>query len=365
MLDNQMRKILLIFGTRPEAIKMASVIVELKQRKCFDVQVCYTGQHKELGEKVIEDFKIEIDHHLDVMKPQQALSALISRLLVELDQIITKVHPDLVMVQGDTSSAYCGALCAFFHKIPVCHIEAGLRSHNIYSPFPEELYRRIITLISSYHFAPTNSARTNLLSEGVQDKCVFVTGNTGIDALAHHINKEENEYNKGKRIILLTMHRRENIGVNMHNVLTAMKRILKEFTDVEIVIPVHPNPSVKRQVVDEVSLCNRINVLESLAPSKFYRLMNKAYLIVTDSGGIQEEATYLGKPTLVVRNETERNEGVLMGCLRIVGTDDNDVYTSCKELLEDNSLYNSLRKPSYIYGDGTASVKICEVLESL
>ena len=362
-----MKKIMLVFGTRPEAIKMCPLVLELKSRKHFEVSVCVTGQHKEMLEQVLERFQIVPDYNLEIMQKNQTLFDVTSRALLALRDVYTIEQPDLVLVHGDTTTSFVAALAAFYLQIPVGHVEAGLRTFDINSPFPEEFNRQATGIISKYHFAPTEDARQNLIREGKDSKNIYVTGNTSIDALKlmldanyHH---EYFDWLEDKRMILLTAHRRENLGQPLVNIFKAIVRITELFDDVKVIYPIHLNPVI-RQTANEILKNNdRIKLIEPLDVLNFHNFIARSYLILSDSGGIQEEAPALGKPVLVLRDTTERPEGVQAGTLKVIGTNEDDIVSACSELLSNDSLYQSMAEAKNPYGDGTASKQITDILE--
>ena len=362
-----MKKIMVVIGTRPEGIKMAPVINELKNRKKFNVIVCTTGQHKEMLQQVFEEFNIKPDYDLSIMQENQTLFSVTSSILLMIQQVLVKENPDLVMVHGDTSTSFVSALSAFYLKIPIAHIEAGLRTGDIYSPFPEEFNRQAISLIATYHFAPTNKAKQNLMDVLVKPENIFITGNTAIDAIKTTINEEfSNDLTKwisNSRLVLLTAHRRENLGAPMEHMFKAIKRIVNEHSDVKVIFPIHLNPKVRETAYKIFGSDDRIKIIEPLDVVQFHNLMNISYLILTDSGGIQEEAPSLGKPVLVMRDTTERPEGILAGTLKLVGTNEDTIYSAFKELLTQKKIYDKMSKSVNPYGDGYASKRIVDVLE--
>jgi len=365
-------KILFIFGTRPEAIKMAPLIYELKNNNVFHVKVCVTAQHREMLDQVLNFFKIKPDYDLNIMKPNQSLFTITSDILKSLEPVLEREKPDIIFVQGDTTTAFVGALAGFYKKIKVAHIEAGLRSHNKYSPFPEEINRVLVGHIADYHFAPTERAKENLYKENIKEN-VFVVGNTVIDALflgLDIIKKEgEEKYYKyfdfidfSKRIILVTGHRRESFGKPFENICYALNEIANEYKDVEIVYPVHLNPNVREPVNKILKGIKNIYLIEPLEYPYLIWLMNKAYLVLTDSGGIQEEAPSLGKPVLVMREVTERIEGIEAGTAKLVGTDKEKILNEAKTLIENKEEYNKIAKAVNPYGDGNSSIRIKNIL---
>ena len=374
-----MKKILIVFGTRPEAIKMAPLVQVLSNK--MNVRVCVTGQHRKMLDQVLELFKITSDYDLDIMKPGQDLFDVTSRVLLGMKRVLIDETPDIVLVHGDTTTAMATTLAAFYKQIPVGHVEAGLRTYNNFSPFPEEINRQIIGRLAKLHFVPTQNARQNLLKEYVDDKYIFVTGNTVIDALLNTLDKARKTdfssnllkrlpflndfYLKNTRIILVTGHRRENIGLGFHKICQALKDISKEHSNVHIVYPVHLNPSVREPVNLLLTGINNIHLINPLDYLEFVKLMDISYLILTDSGGIQEEAPSLGKPVLVMRDTTERQEAIEAGTVKIVGTDRKRITNSVNMLLKNDIAYKKISKAINPYGDGSASKKICKVIEEV
>ncbi|TCK04448.1 non-hydrolyzing UDP-N-acetylglucosamine 2-epimerase [Phorcysia thermohydrogeniphila] len=368
-----MNKVLLIFGTRPEAIKMAPLIKEFERYPDrFNVKVCVTAQHREMLDQVLKFFGIEPDYDLNLMKPNQSLFELTANLIKELESVLKDFNPDLIFVQGDTTTAFVGALAGFYNKVKVAHIEAGLRSNNKYSPFPEEVNRVLIGKLADFHFAPTEKAKRNLLKEGIKNN-VWVVGNTVIDALllGLQIIKEQGEekyyryfdfMDFSKKIILVTGHRRESFGEPFRNICFALKELADSFEDVEIVYPVHLNPNVRKPVNEILRGHSRIHLIEPLEYPYLIWLMSKSYLVLTDSGGIQEEAPSLGKPVLVMREVTERIEGIEAGTAKLVGTNKEKIILEAVKLLENQEEYNKMAKAVNPYGDGTASRKILKIL---
>lgn len=363
-----MKKIMIVFGTRPEAIKMCPLVVELKKRSGVQVIVAVTGQHKEMLHQVLEVFSIVPDFDLNIMKNNQSLFDVTSNILLKIDSVLEKTHPDLVLVHGDTSTTFVTALACYYKKIPIGHVEAGLRTHNIYSPFPEEFNRQGVGIIAKYHFAPTELAKLNLLREGKNPNDIYVTGNTAIDALSTTVKITYHhpifDWVGRCKLILITAHRRENLGIPMENMFRAIKRVLDEYKDIKAVYPIHMNPIV-RQTANKIFVdSNQLKIIEPLGVVDFHNFMNKAYIILTDSGGIQEEAPSLGKPVLVMRDTTERPEGIEAGTLKLVGIKEKSIYDSFKELLLNNTLYESMSRASNPYGDGKASKRIANIIES-
>ena len=375
-----MKKVLLIFGTRPEAIKMLPIYLEFKRFNFIKPIICLTGQHKELIEPVMEIFGVKEDYNLDVMKNNQTLFSLSSSIMTGLQNYLLDENPDLVLVHGDTTSSTIAALSAFYFKIPIGHIEAGLRSHTRYSPFPEEMNRNITSKLATYHFSPTHISKKNLLAEGIEESKIFITGNTCIDALKFILNTKKKfdlDKNAGydlnnklkKKIILITGHRRENFGENFLNILNAIKDLSVKFTDVDFVYPMHLNPNIRKPIEDIFSDSEYKNIyfIEPLNYFNFIFLMKNCYLILTDSGGIQEEAPSLGKPVLVMRENTERPEGISAGTCLLVGSDQKLIVDTMSKLLEDKDFYNEMSAIKNPYGDGNSSeliVKHCEIILS-
>lgn len=364
-----MKRILMIFGTRPEAIKMCPVFLELQRREAFDVKVCVTGQHREMLDSVLKVFGVTPDYDLNVMKKNQNLFDITIEILSKLESVIDSCNPQLIMVHGDTTSSFVSALAAFYKKIPVAHIEAGLRTNNIYEPFPEEFNRQAVSLITRYHFAPTAYSKANLLNEGKNKENIFITGNTVIDALRYTVTESfshpELEWVGESKMILFTMHRRENWGQSMKDVFNAIRNIARLYADVKIIYPIHMNPQI-RELADSIlaNECN-IHIIEPLDVIEFHNFIKRSYFIVTDSGGIQEEATAFGKPVLVLRNKTERPEGIETGALQLIGTEYETVFNCIETLLCDKGLYQNMSNAKNPYGDGFASVHIADILESV
>lgn len=360
-------KVLSIFGTRPEAIKMAPVVKELESRSGIKSVVCVTAQHRDMLDQVLEIFQIKPDYDLDIMKPNQTLSHITSAVINGVEEVLIKEKPNLVLVHGDTTTAFASTIAAFYQQIPVGHVEAGLRTYDKYSPFPEEVNRQIIDRVADYLFAPTKMSEQNITSSGLnKDQKIFVTGNTAIDALKTTVTEQYSspnlEWAKGSRLILLTSHRRENLGEPMSHIFQAIKKIAEEFNDVKVIYPVHLNPRVQRVANEVLGGSNRIKLIEPLDVLDFHNYMERAYFIMSDSGGVQEEAPSLKKPVLVLRDTTERPEGVEAGTLKLVGTDFNNVYQSAKELLTNQELYNKMAESKNPYGDGNASKYIVDAI---
>ncbi len=363
----KMKKIIVVFGTRPEAIKMCPLVKELKERKTIRTIVCVTGQHRQMLEQVLEAFEVVPDYDLSIMKEKQTLFDVTINILEKIKSVLEQEKPDVVLVHGDTSTTFVTALACFYLQIPIGHIEAGLRTYNIYSPYPEEFNRQVVSIISNYNFSPTELAKQNLLNEGKHEDTIFVTGNTAIDALKTTIREEyshpELEWAKGSRLILITAHRRENLGEPMKHMFRAIKRVLTEHEDVKAIYPIHMNPLVRKIASEILEGEERIHIIEPLEVLDFHNFMDKSYMILTDSGGIQEEAPSLGKPVLVMRDTTERPEGIAAGTLKLVGTDEETIYTEFTRLLTDLQAYEAMSEASNPYGDGLASKRIADILE--
>ncbi|MCY8986615.1 non-hydrolyzing UDP-N-acetylglucosamine 2-epimerase [Bacillus atrophaeus] len=359
-------KIMTVFGTRPEAIKMAPLVLELRKYQEIESYVTVTAQHRQMLDQVLEAFHIKPDYDLNIMKERQTLSEITSNALLKLDKLFNEIKPDIVLVHGDTTTTFAGSLAAFYHQITVGHVEAGLRTGNKYSPFPEELNRQLTGSIADLHFAPTDQAMQNLLRENKNPETIFVTGNTAIDALnttvregySHSVLDRLGE----DKMILLTAHRRENLGKPMENMFKAIRRIVEEFHDVQVVYPVHLNPAVREAAAKHFGDLDRVHLIEPLEVIDFHNFASKAHFILTDSGGVQEEAPSLGKPVLVLRDTTERPEGVKAGTLKLAGTDEETIYHLAKQLLTDSQEYERMSQASNPYGDGQASRRIAEKL---
>lgn len=362
-----MRKIMLVFGTRPEAIKMCPLVNELKKQEDIQTLVCVTGQHRQMLDQVLKTFNVLPDYDLSIMKRKQTLFDVTTSILNKIGIILEKEKPDIVLVHGDTSTTFVTALACFYMQIPVGHIEAGLRTYDIYSPFPEEFNRQAVGIISKYNFAPTENAKANLIKEGKDPKTIYVTGNTAIDALKTTVKEDyihpELEWAKDFKLIMITAHRRENLGKPMHNMFRAIRRIIEEHPDVKAIYPIHMNPEVRKAAQEELGDCNRIHIIEPLDVLDFHNFLARSYMILTDSGGIQEEAPSLGKPVLVMRDTTERPEGVKAGTLKLVGTEENRIYNEFKRLLLNKHEYESMSRASNPYGDGYACKKIVQILK--
>lgn len=361
-----MKKILLVFGTRPEAIKMCPLVNELKTREGIKTIVCVSGQHRQMLDQVLEAFHVVPDYDLSIMKDRQTLFDITTNILDRIKAVLEEVKPDVVLVHGDTSTTFVTALACFYMQIPVGHVEAGLRTNDIYSPYPEEFNRQAVSIISRYNFAPTEQARQNLLSEGKRPESIFVTGNTAIDALRTTVREDyshpELVWASDCRLILITAHRRENLGEPMNNMFRAIRRVMDEHTDVKAIYPIHMNPIVRKTADEFLGDDDRIHIIEPLDVLDFHNFLARCFLVLTDSGGIQEEAPSLGKPVLVMRNTTERPEGIAAGTLKLVGTDEEVIYRSFKQLLEDNEEYARMSNACNPYGDGFACKRIADIL---
>lgn len=361
-----MKTVMLVFGTRPEAIKMCPLVNELKSRENVNTVVCVTGQHRQMLDQVLDAFGVQPDYDLSIMKEKQTLFDVTINILERIKDVLTKVKPDVVLVHGDTSTTFVTALACFYLQIPVGHVEAGLRTYNIYSPYPEEFNRQAVGIIAKYNFAPTQTSKQNLLKEGKDPVSIYVTGNTAIDALKTTVLKEyshpELEWAANSRLIVITAHRRENLGEPMHNMFRAIRRIMDEYPDVKAIYPIHMNPAVRQAAQEELGGCDRIRIIEPLEVLDFHNFLARSYMILTDSGGIQEEAPSLGKPVLVMRDTTERPEGIAAGTLKLVGTDEQVIYENFKLLLEDKAAYDAMSQASNPYGDGFACKRIADIL---
>ncbi len=362
-----MKKVMLVFGTRPEAIKMCPLVNELKKRRGFRTIVCVTGQHRQMLDQVLGIFQVVPDYDLAIMKEKQTLFDITVGILTGIKAVLEKERPDIVLVHGDTSTTFATALACFYMQIPIGHVEAGLRTHNIYSPYPEEFNRQAVSLVSRFNFAPTECAKENLIGEGRDPDTIFVTGNTAIDALRTTVKEtyyhEELNWAKDSRLILITAHRRENLGEPMRNMFRAIRRVISEYPDIKAIYPIHMNPVVRSTAADIFGNNDRVHIIEPLDVLDFHNFMSRSYMILTDSGGIQEEAPSLGKPVLVMRDTTERPEGIEAGTLRLVGTNEETIYQSFKQLLEEEELYRKMSEAKNPYGDGLASNKIADILE--
>lgn len=361
-------KVMTVFGTRPEAIKMAPLVKELEKNPQIESVVCVTAQHRQMLDQVLEIFDIKPDYDLDIMKDRQTLISITTRVLEGLDGVLKEAKPDIVLVHGDTSTTFVGALAAFYNQIPVGHVEAGLRTYDKYSPFPEEMNRCLTGRIADLHFSPTIANRNNLLRENISDDNIFITGNTVIDALKTTVSvdyklcESMDSVDFSKRVILVTAHRRENLGEPLENICRTLKRIVTDFDDVELVYPVHLNPVVRETVNKYLSNMDRVHLIDPIDVRDMHNAMNRSYMIMTDSGGLQEEAPSLGKPVLVLRNETERPEAVSAGTVKVAGVDENVIYDMAKKLLTDENEYNSMAHAVNPYGDGEASRRTVEAI---
>ena len=362
-----MKKVMLVFGTRPEAIKMCPLVNELKSRKEIETVVCVTGQHRQMLDQVLEAFDVVPDYDLSIMKDRQTLFDVTTNILNRIKEVLEEVHPDVVLVHGDTSTTFVTALACFYLQIPVGHVEAGLRTYNIYSPYPEEFNRQAVSLISAYNFAPTELSKQNLLKEGKNPDTIYVTGNTAIDALKTTVRADythpELEWAKGSRLIMITAHRRENLGEPMKHMFRAIRRVCDEHPDVKAIYPIHMNPVVRETAREILGDDERIHIIEPMDVLDFHNFLSRSFLILTDSGGIQEEAPSLGKPVLVMRDTTERPEGIKAGTLKLVGTDEQVIYENFKLLLENEEAYKAMSTASNPYGDGFACKRIADILE--
>ena len=364
-----MKKVMAVFGTRPEAIKMCPLVNELKKRSNLKTVVCVTGQHRQMLDRVLEVFQVVPDFDLSIMKEKQTLFDVTTNILERIKAVLEEVKPDVVLVHGDTSTTFVTALACFYLQIPVGHVEAGLRTYNIYSPFPEEFNRQAVGIISQYNFAPTEMAKNNLLKEGKNPERIFVTGNTAIDALATTVRDSythpELDWASNSRLIMLTAHRRENLGEPMRNMFRAIKRIVDEQQDVKVVYPIHMNPLVRQTAWEIFGDDDRFHIIEPLDVLDFHNFLSRSYLILTDSGGIQEEAPSLGKPVLVMRDTTERPEGIAAGTLKLVGTNEDTIYNEFKHLLTDKAAYEAMSHASNPSGDGHACERIADILQGI
>jgi UDP-N-acetylglucosamine 2-epimerase (non-hydrolysing) len=362
-----MKTVMLVFGTRPEAIKMCPLVNELKARDNIKTVVCVTGQHRQMLDIVLDTFNVVPDYDLSIMKAQQTLFDITTNILNKIGAVLEEVKPDIVLVHGDTSTTFVTALACFYKQIAVGHVEAGLRTYNIYSPYPEEFNRQAVSIISKYNFAPTELSKANLLKEGKREQDIYITGNTAIDALKTTVRDNyshpELEWAKDSKLIMITAHRRENLGEPMHSMFRAIRRVMNEHPDVKAIYPIHMNPAVRKAAEEELGGCDRIHIIEPLEVLDFHNFLARSFMILTDSGGIQEEAPSLGKPVLVMRDTTERPEGIRAGTLKLVGTDEEVIYSNFKLLLEDAAAYESMAKASNPYGDGLACKRIADILE--
>ncbi|NLL17104.1 MAG: UDP-N-acetylglucosamine 2-epimerase (non-hydrolyzing), partial [Clostridiales bacterium] len=359
-------KVMTVFGTRPESIKLAPLIKELRTRQEIETIVCVTAQHRQMLDQVLNAFNIVPDYDLDIMKPGQTLTEITARVLAGLEEVIKQVTPDLVLVHGDTTTAFAGALASYYQRVAIGHVEAGLRTYNKYSPYPEEMNRQLIGTLADIHFAPTELSRQNLLAEGKRDESILVTGNTAIDALKTTVREgyplELLDWVEDSRLIVLTAHRRENLGEPMYRMFSAIKRIVEKYSDIKVVYPVHLNPLVVKAANDVFGDCDRVRLVEPMDVVDFHNLLNRSYIILTDSGGIQEEAPSLGKPVIVLRDTTERPEGIEAGTLKLAGTDEQVIFNMIDELLNNSQEYEKMSKAKNPYGDGFASKRIADAI---
>jgi len=362
-----MKTVMLVFGTRPEAIKMCPLVNELKTRETIKTVVCVTGQHRQMLDMVLDTFNVAPDYDLSIMKQGQTLFDITTNILNRIGDILDEVKPDIVLVHGDTSTTFVTSLACFYKQIAVGHVEAGLRTYNIYSPYPEEFNRQAVSIISKYNFAPTELSKSNLVKEGKDESSIYITGNTAIDALKITVREDyshpELEWAEGSRLIMITAHRRENLGEPMHNMFRAIRRVMDEHLDVKAIYPIHMNPVVRKAADEELGGCDRIHIIEPLEVLDFHNFLARSFMILADSGGIQEEAPSLGKPVLVMRDTTERPEGIKAGTLKLVGTDEEVIYQTFKELLENQTAYEAMAHASNPYGDGFACKKIADIIE--
>ena len=363
-----MKKVMLVFGTRPEAIKMCPLAKELKTRKKIQTIICVTGQHRQMLDQVLDAFNIIPDYDLSIMKDRQTLFDVTTNILNRIKEVLEKEKPDIVLVHGDTSTTFVTSLACFYLQIPVGHVEAGLRTYDIYSPFPEEFNRQAVSIISKFNFAPTELSKKNLLREGKKEETIYVTGNTAIDALKTTVKEKYQhpilEWARGSRLITLTAHRRENLGEPLKHMFKAIKRIVDEFEDIKVIYPIHMNPVVRETAQEILGDNERIKIIEPLEVIDFHNFLARSYLILTDSGGIQEEAPSLGKPVLVMRDTTERPEGIKAGTLKLVGTKEETIYNEFKKLLTNENEYKKMSTASNPYGDGFACKRIADILEN-
>lgn len=361
------KKVMLVFGTRPEAIKMCPLVNELKSREKLKTVVCVTGQHRQMLDQVLKTFEVVPDYDLSIMKDRQTLFDVTCNILTNIKSVLEKEKPSVVLVHGDTSTTFATALACFYLQVPIGHVEAGLRTYDIYSPYPEEFNRQAVSIISQYNFAPTQMSKDNLLRAGYKESSIYVTGNTAIDALKTTVKSEYNhpelDWASNSRIIMITAHRRENLGQPMRNMFRAIRRIVDEHPDAKAIYPIHMNPVVREIARQELGDCKRIHIIEPLDVLDFHNFLARSYLIITDSGGIQEEAPSLGKPVLVMRDTTERPEGIQAGTLALVGTEEETIYDAFKNLMVNGKEYARMSKANNPYGDGLASKRIADILE--
>ena len=362
-----MKKVMLVFGTRPEAIKMCPLVNELKTRENIKTVVFVTGQHRQMLDQVLDAFDVVPDYDLSIMKERQTLFDVTTNILNKIKEVLENEKPDVVLVHGDTSTTFVTALACFYLQIPVGHVDAGLRTYDIYSPFPEEFNRQAVSIISKYNFAPTELSKNNLIKEGKNENSIYVTGNTAIDALKTTVREDYNHemlnWANDSRLIMLTAHRRENLGEPLVHMFKAIKRIVDEFDDIKMIYPIHMNPAVREVANSILGDCDRIKIIEPLDVLDFHNFLARSYLILTDSGGIQEEAPSLGKPVLVMRDTTERPEGIKAGTLKLVGTSEEKIYNEFKKLLTDKKEYEKMSNASNPYGDGFSCKRIADILE--
>lgn len=362
-----MKKVMLVFGTRPEAIKMCPLVLELKKRPNIETQVCVTAQHRQMLDQVLSTFGVVPDYDLNIMKDRQTLFDITANILTSIRAVLEEAKPDVVLVHGDTSTTFVTALACFYLQIPIGHVEAGLRTYNIYSPYPEEFNRQAVSIISRYHFAPTALAAENLIKEGKDPAHIYITGNTVIDAMQHTVRDDythpELEWAKDNKLIFITAHRRENLGAPMHSMFRAIRRVLDEHPDCRAVYPIHMNPAVRQAAEEELGPCKQIHIIEPIEVFDCHNFEARSFLCLTDSGGIQEECPSYGVPVLVMRDTTERPEGVKAGTLRLVGTDEEVIYQAFTELLENEDAYRAMSQASNPYGDGKACQRIADILE--
>ena len=361
-----MKTIMLVFGTRPEAIKMCPLVNELKTRQDVNTIVCVTGQHRQMLDQVLDAFSVVPDYDLSIMKNNQSLFDITTNILESIGHVLDSVHPDIVLVHGDTTTTFVASLACYYKQIPIGHVEAGLRTYDIYSPYPEEFNRQAVSLIAKYNFAPTERAKQNLINEGKKTESIFVTGNTVIDALKTTIRSDysnhELEWAKDSKLVLITAHRRENLGQPMHQMFRGIRRVIDEHNDIKAIYPIHMNPAVRKIASEEFAGCDRIHITEPFDVIDCHNIMARSYLILTDSGGIQEEAPSLGKPVLVMRDTTERPEGVKAGTLKLVGTNEDSIYSAFTQLLINKKCYDKMASASNPYGDGFASKRIADII---
>lgn len=361
------KKVMLVFGTRPEAIKMCPLVHEIKKSKLLEPIVCVTGQHREMLDQVLKTFNIIPEYDLSIMKSGQTLFDITVGILDRIKIVLEAVKPDIVLVHGDTSTTFVTSIACFYKQIPLGHVEAGLRTYNIYSPYPEEFNRQVVGIISQYNFAPTKMAADNLIREGKDPSKIFITGNTVIDAMKHTVKEDythpELDWVGDGKLIFITAHRRENLGEPMHNMFRAIRRVLEEYPECKAIYPIHMNPIVRKAANEELRGCEQIHIIEPLEVFDCHNFEARCYLCLTDSGGVQEEVPSYGKPVLVMRDTTERVEGINAGTLKLVGTSEDSIYSSFKELIENQELYNSMAKACNPYGDGNACKRIVDILE--